>query len=141
MEIRHAGIGGYWVLCGHHSVRASSAQPEVEPAEGQDDVVAVLDRLLESRDKPKTIQVDNGSEFTSQAMDQWAYSNQVTLDFNRPGRPTDNVFIESFNGTLRAECSNQNWFLSLADARGKIEARRQDYAHVGPRSPLGNLTR
>ena len=104
------------------------------------DVVTVLDRLLKSRGRPKTIQVDNGSEFTSKAMDQWAYFNQVELDFSRPGKPTDNAFIESFNGRLRAECLNQNWFLSLADARDKIEAWRQDYNHVRPHSSLDNLT-
>jgi len=104
------------------------------------DVVTVLGRLLKSRGRPKTIQVDNGSEFTSKAMDQWAYFNQVELDFSRPGRPTDNAFIESFNGKLRAECLNQNWFLSLADARDKIEAWRQDYNHVRPHSSLDNLT-
>jgi len=104
------------------------------------DVVAVLDGLLKSRGKPKTIQVDNGSEFTSKAMDQWAYFNNVELDFSRPGKPTDNAFIESFNGKLRAECLNQNWFLSLADARDKIEAWRLDYNSVRPHSSLDNLT-
>ena len=103
------------------------------------DIVVVLDRLLKSRGRPKTIQVDNGSEFTSKAMDQWAYFNHVELDFSRPGKPTDNAFIESFNGKLRAECLNQNWFLSLADARDKTEAWRQDYS-LRPHSSLDNLT-
>lgn len=104
------------------------------------DVVAVLEGLLQSRGKPKTIQVDNGSEFTSKAMDQWAYFNNVELDFSRPGKPTDNPFIESFNGKFRTECLNQNWFLSLPDARDKIEAWRQDYNRVRPHSSLDNLT-
>ena len=69
---------------------------------------------------PDRIQVDNGSEFISLAMDKWAYDNQVVLDFNRPGKPTDNPFIESFNGSLRDECLNVNWFLSLEDARDAV---------------------
>ena len=103
------------------------------------DVVAVLDKLLRSRGKPKTIQVDNGSEFTSKAMDQWAYFNKVELDFSRPGKPTDNPFIESFNGKFRAECLNQNWFLSVAGVRDKIEAWRQDYNRIRPHSSLDNM--
>jgi len=104
------------------------------------DVVGVLDKLISSRGKPGRIQVDNGSEFTSKAMDQWAYFNKVKLDFSRPGKPTDNAFIESFNGKFRSECLNQNWFLSLADARDKIEFWRQDYNNNRPHSSLGNLT-
>jgi putative transposase len=103
-------------------------------------VVEVLDKLIASRGKPKRIQVDNGSEFTSKAMDQWAYFNQVKLDFSRRGKPTDNAFIESFNGKFRSECLNQNWFLSLADARDKIEQWRQDYNRYRPHSSIGNLT-
>jgi len=71
-------------------------------------VAEVLDSLVMHRGKPQRIQVDNGSEFTSKAMDQWAYFNQVKLDFSRRGKPTDNAFIESFNGKFRAECWNQN---------------------------------
>jgi putative transposase len=103
-------------------------------------VVEVLDKLITGRGKPKRIQVDNGSEFTCRAMDQWAYFNQVKLDFSRRGKPTDNAFIESFNGKFRTECLNQNWFLSLADARDKIEQWRQDYNHNRPHSSIGNLT-
>lgn len=102
--------------------------------------MAVLDRLLKHRGKPKTIRVDNGSEFTSKAMDQWAYFNKVELDFSRPGKPTDNAFIESFNGKFRTEYLNQNWFLSLTDVRDKIEAWRQDYNRTRPHSSLDNLT-
>ena len=92
-----------------------------------DDVVDVLDGIVAHRGKPARIQVDNGSEFTSRSMDLWAYLNKVKLDFSRPGKPTDNAFIESFNGKFRAECLNENWFLSLADARDKIEQWRDDY--------------
>jgi putative transposase len=88
---------------------------------------------------PKAIRVDNGPEFISKAMDQWAYWNGVELNFSRPGKPTDNALIESFNGRLRAECLNQNWYLSLKDAREKIETWRQYYNAERPHSSLGNL--
>ena len=65
---------------------------------------------------PRTIRVDNGLEFTSRRLDQWAYLNGVELDLGRLGKPTDNAFIEAFNGGFRQECQNENWFLSLADA-------------------------
>ena len=73
-------------------------------------------------------------------IDEWAYFKEVELDFSRPGKPTDNPFIESFNGKFREECLNQNWFLSLVDARAKIESWRQDYNRNRPHSSLGNLT-
>ena len=104
------------------------------------DVVDVLDGIVAHRGKPARIQVDNGSEFTSRSMDLWAYLNKVKLDFSRPGKPTDNPFIESFNGKLRAECLNENWFLSLADARDKIEQWQDDYNRHRPHSSLGDLT-
>jgi transposase InsO family protein len=83
-------------------------------------VVAVLERLKENG-LPQTIKVDNGSEFISKALDAGAHRNGVKLEFSRPGKPTDNAFIESFNGRLRQECLNQNWFLALADARETIK--------------------
>ena len=73
-------------------------------------------------------------------MDQWAYDNGVTLDFSRPGKPTDNPYIESFNGSFRDECLNLHWFLSLDDAREKIEAWRHEYNSFRPHSSLGDLT-
>ncbi len=94
-------------------------------------------RLFAGR-MPERIQVDNGSEFISKALDKWAYENGVTLDFSRPGKPTDNAFIESFNGSFRDECLNVHWFLSLDDARKKIEQWRLDYNHFRPHSSLGN---
>ena len=81
-----------------------------------------------------------GPEFISKALDRWAYENGVTLDFSRPGKPTDNAFVESFNGRLRDECLNTHWFLSLADARTKIEAWRRDYNESRPHTALGWLT-
>ena len=103
------------------------------------DVVEALEQLRRNRALPKSIRVDNGTEFTSKAMDRWAYEHGVTLDFSRPGKPTDNAFIESFNGSVRTECLNENWFLSLDDAKEKIESWRQDYNEHRPHSALGNL--
>ena len=68
----------------------------------------------------RAIRIDQGSEFVSRDLDLWAYQNNVTLDFSRPGKPTDNAFIETFNGRLRAECLNTPWLLSLADARESL---------------------
>lgn len=105
------------------------------------DVVNVMNRVTaEAGILPKRIQVDNGSEFISKEFDKWAYENHVTLDYSRPGRPTDNPFIESFNGSLRDECLNTNWFLSLEDARFKIESWRRDYNEYRPHSSLQGLT-
>ena len=84
---------------------------------------------------PHRIQVDNGSEFISKALDRWAYDHEVTLDFSRPGKPTDNPYIESFNGSLRDECLNVHWFLSLDDARTKIETWWRDYNDYTQKSP------
>ena len=106
---------------------------------GGHEVVESLDRIGMGRRLPKTIRVDNGTEFTSKILDQWAYANKVTLDFSRPGKPTANALIESFNGRIRAECLNENWFLSIDDARQKIAAWRQDYNNHRPHSALGNL--
>jgi len=105
-----------------------------------DDVVAVLSGLIQTRGTPQSIRVDNGPEFTSVTLDQWAHWNKVTLDFSRPGKPTDNAYIESFNARFRQECLNENWFLSTADAQERIEAWRQDYNQNRPHSALGNLT-
>lgn len=105
-----------------------------------EDVVAVLNELIAERGRPKKVWCDNGTEFTSKIMDQWAYFNKVALDFSRPGKPTDNAVIESFNGKFRQECLNENWFLSMADAQDKIEQWRQDYNRVRPHSSLENKT-
>lgn len=101
-----------------------------------DDVVATLNRIAATRGLPATIKVDNGSEFISKVMDRWAYERGIELDFSRPGKPTDNAKIESFNGRLRQECLNLHWFLSLDDARTKIEAWRQYYNETRPHSAL-----
>jgi putative transposase len=99
-----------------------------------------MDRLKIVRGIPNSIKVDNGPEFISKELDKWAYENGVTLDYSRPGKPIDNAFIESFNGSFRDECLNTNWFLSLEDAREKIESWRREYNEWRPHSSLDNLT-
>lgn len=99
-----------------------------------------LTKLGGHRGTPQSIRVDNGPEFISKALDKWAYERKVALDFSRPGKPTDNAFIESFNGSFRDECLNANWFLSLDDARRKIETWRRDYNEFRPHSALGHKT-
>jgi putative transposase len=89
-------------------------------------------QVIEQVDEP-------GPEFVSKVLDQWAYRNGVKLDFSRPGKPTDNAYVESFNGSPRDECLNVNWFLSLDDARGKIEAWRRHYYESRPHSALGDV--
>ena len=102
-----------------------------------DDVVAVLEKVHEQRGAvPRSIRVDNGPEFISKSLDWWAYFNEVKLDFSRPGKPTDNAFIESFNGRVRQECLNQNWFLSLDDAQQQLDEWREDYNYRRPHSSL-----
>ena len=95
---------------------------------------------MKRQGKPKTIRVDNGPGFVSKEVDLWAYANGVVLDFSRPGKPTDNAFIESFNSRVRAECLNQHWFLSLEDAVEKVERWRVDYNRVRPHGAIGNLS-
>ena len=103
-------------------------------------VAAILETVAGRRAHPKEITVDNGTEFFSKAMDAWAYQRGVKLDFIRPGRPTENGFIESFNGKLRDECLNAELFSDLLDARMKLEAWRSDYNENRPHSSIGNLT-
>jgi putative transposase len=104
------------------------------------EVSAVVERLVMERGVPDRIQCDNGSEFISRVLDKWAYDHGVTMDFSRPGKPMDNAMIESFNGSFRDECLNVNWFLSMEDAREKIEKWREDYNEFRPHSSLGDLT-
>jgi putative transposase len=84
--------------------------------------------------------VDHGTEFTSRALDFWAWENKVQLDFTRPGKPTDNGLCESFNGRLRDECLNTHEFESLEQAKRIIEAWRRDYNDHRPHGSLGKLT-
>lgn len=103
-------------------------------------VVRVLQRLLDQQQRPARIQVDNGSEFISRVVDQWAYAHGVALHFIRPGKPTDNGYIESFNGKFRDECLNQFWFVNLREAQERIESWRVDYNQERPHSSLGYQT-
>jgi putative transposase len=103
-----------------------------------EDGVATLDRVCRMAGYPKTIRVDQGSEFVSRDMDLWAYERGAVLDFSRPGKPTDNAFIEAFNGRFRAECLNQQWFLTLADAAEKLEPWRRYYNEERPHGAIGN---
>jgi len=102
-----------------------------------EDVVQTLERVCARTGYPKTIRVDNGSEFISRDLDLWAHANDVTLDFSRPGKPTDNGFIEAFNSKLRAACPNAHWFMSLADAREKLEDWRRHDNEDRPHSAIG----
>ena len=103
-------------------------------------VVQVLERLKEDRGLPEAIVLDNGPEMISLALDQWVYENGVKLHFIDPGKPTQNAFIESFNGTFRDECLNMHWFYNLDDARRKIESWRKEYNEEHPHSSLDYLT-
>lgn len=104
------------------------------------DVVRHLKGIAKKGRVPKSITVDNGSEFYSEAMDRWAYNNGVELDFIRPGRPVENHYIESFNGKLRDECLNTNLFYDIYDAQAKLDAWRYDYNYVRPHSALSERT-
>jgi putative transposase len=102
-------------------------------------VAEALDRVLGDGQQPRSITVDHGTEFTSRALEDWAYRRGVPLDFIRPGIPVENAHIESFNGRLRDECLNVHQFVSLDDVRAKIEAWRRDYNQHRPHSALGHL--
>lgn len=103
-------------------------------------VIECLEYLKQVRGLPKSITVDNGTEFFSKAMDSWAYKNKVQLDFIRPGKPVDNAFIESFNGKLRDELLNSELFSCLSDAQEKLEQWRIDYNLRRPHKSLNFLT-
>jgi putative transposase len=105
-----------------------------------DDVVRTLNKLKHEGRVPKLLFCDNGSEFSGQAMDLWAYQNSAKIDFSRPGRPTDNAFVESFNGTFRDECLNVHWFETLTEAKQLIEAWRQEYNGSRPHWALDDRT-
>jgi putative transposase len=104
-----------------------------------DDVVRVLSQLAATRSRPQRIRVDNGTEFTSKALDHWAYFNGVHLDFSRPAKPVDNTFIEAFNGTLRRECLSLHWFMGPDDLQRTLEAWRDDYNNRRPHSSLADV--
>ncbi len=109
------------------------------PLSGQD-VATALDDAVAERARPVSITVDNGSEFAGRVMDAWAHHRGVQLAFIRPGRPTENGFIESFNGWLRDECLNVELFGCLEDAQRILQAWRHDYNHQRPHSSIGDET-
>jgi putative transposase len=103
------------------------------------DVARILDTVGGTCGRPERITVDNGTEFTSKALDHYAYWNRIQLDFSRPGKPVDNTFIEAFNGTLRRECLTSHWFLSLDDLQRTLEAWQDDYNNRRPHSSLADV--
>ncbi len=100
-------------------------------------VVQVLERVVAERGTPVELVLDNGPELAGKALDQWAYERGVCLRFIKPGKPSQNGFVESLHGRLRDECLDRHWFLDLGDARRTVEAWRLDYNHVRPHSALG----
>lgn len=99
-------------------------------------VARFLNDLLEQRGKPRCITCDNGTEFTSKAMFFWSKDQQVKLNFIQPGKPTQNAFIESFNGKFRDNCLNLHWFRSMDEARELIDKWRLDYNEIRLHSSL-----
>ena len=112
---------------------------EVDTALGGLRVRRVLDRIAGERGLPEAIVLDNGPEFRGRALAAWSEERGVRLEFIQPGKPVQNAYAESFNGRLRDECLNANWFTSLGDARRKIEIWRQDYNQQRPHSSLKYL--
>jgi putative transposase len=103
-------------------------------------VARELDRIIAGRGKPKTIVSDNGTELTSTAILQWSQNRSVEWHYIAPGKPTQNAFVESFNGRLRDECLNETLFTNLRHARVELAIWRQDYNHVRPHSAHGGRT-
>ncbi len=103
-------------------------------------VASELSELIELRGKPESILSENGTEFTSNAILKWSYDNQVGWKYIQPGKPMQNGYIESFNGKLRDECLNENWFLNLKEARNIIEKWREDYNFYRPHTSLKGLS-
>jgi putative transposase len=103
-------------------------------------VIEYLNKIIKIRGKPSSITLDNGTEFTSKVFDQWAFENNITLDFIQPGKPTQNGLIESFNGKFRDECLNANVFTGLDEVEKITKMWIEDYNKNRPHSSLGNLT-
>lgn len=113
---------------------------EVDTSLGGERVKRVLERLASERGLPEAITVDNGPEFISQVMDEWAYRRSVKLDFIRPGKPTDNPFVESFHDKFREECLDDHYFSTLFEARAIIEDWRIEFNTFRPHRSLKGLT-
>jgi putative transposase len=104
------------------------------------DVARHLTHIAATRGLPAVIKCDNGTEFTSRTFDHWAWANKVQLDFSRPGKPTDNATIESFNASVRRECLSQHYFSTLAEAQVVLGVYRAEYNNQRPHSSLGQKT-
>lgn len=113
---------------------------EVAPRFCSADVVGVLQRACRDRGAPKILRCDNGTEFVAKPLDQWAFWNTIALDFSRPGKPTDNAFIESFNGGVRRELLNPSYFETIEQARSAARIWREEYNEFRPHSMLANKT-
>jgi putative transposase len=113
---------------------------EVDTSIGGRRVAQILESVVAARGAPEILMSDNGSEFISKAVDAWAYDRGVKQQFIEPGKPTQNAYIESFNGKLRDECLNESYFVGIQDARKIAAAYRRDYNHVRPHSSLDNMT-
>ncbi len=125
-----------WPRCGPGAALTPTGD-EVDTSLTGDRTSRVLDKIGSRRGYPSRIVLDNDTKCTSKALDRWAYEHGVELWFIRPGKPIENCFVESFNGRFRDECLNVHWFLTLDDARRRIETWRIDYNHVRPHSSLG----
>ena len=117
-----------------------SVAVEVDTSLGSARVVRALERAIHEHGRPQAIVCDNGPEFRGRLLEAWSQEWKVRLEFIAPGKPVQNAFVESFNGRMRDECLNGNWFLTVGDARRKIQSWRQDYNERRPHSSLGYRT-
>lgn len=99
----------------------------------------LLDQAIGERSRPQTLVCDNGPELTSKAMFFWSRRSAVKLHFIQPGKPTQNAFVESFNGKFREYCLDMNWFMSIEDAREQIDRWRYHYNEERPHSSVGRI--
>jgi putative transposase len=113
---------------------------EVDTSIGGHRVAHVLDRIIAERGRPEAVLSDNGPEFTGRALDAWAHDRDIKLQFIDPGKPTQNAYVESFNGKFRDECLNEHWFLGVLDTRHITGIWRLDYNCVRPHSSLADRT-
>ena len=103
-------------------------------------VIRELTELIRRRGKPNTVVSDNGTELTSMAVLKWCQETNIEWHYIQPGKPMQNGFVESFNGSFRDECLNKTLFTTLEEARTKITEWKDDYNQNRPHSSLGNLT-
>ena len=99
-----------------------------------------LDAVVAQRGRPRTVVSDNGTELTSMAILRWSQDRKVAWHYIAPGKPTQNAFVESFNGRLRDECLNETLFTSLPHAKAVLAAWKHDYNHHRPHSAHGGAT-